>query len=99
MQTIDIIIGLWWIYAIAAAVLIWYAISTARERSERAGHEWEAMMNNRESESDPIPEMPKFRNWDIYVYYWVGAALGILAFLCATLKLLEFIAVSFLGAQ
>lgn len=99
MDTVEIIVSLWWIYAIASAALVWYAISTARERSERAVYEWEAMMIGRRSESDPVPDVPRFRVWDIHAYYWTGAVLGILAFLCGALKLLELIAVTFLPVQ
>lgn len=99
MQIVDIIVSLWWIYAIASAALIWCAFSMAKERANRACDEWEAMMIGRKSDSEPVPETPKFRVWDIHAYYWIGATFGILAFLCAALKLLELVAVTCLSVQ
>lgn len=99
MDTLEVIVRLWPIYAVASAAIVWYSISEARDRAKRACDEWEAMMIGRESDSDQIPDVPKHRVWDIYVYYWFGAILGIFAFLCAALTFLEFIAVSILPAQ
>ncbi len=97
MEIVDTIVALWPFYGIAAAALIWYAVSEARRRSARSVDEWEAMMVDRESDDDPIPDVPKHEIWDVYVSYWAGAILGIAAFVCAAFKLMELLVFSLLG--
>jgi len=90
-RILDIIVGLWWAYCFAASVLIWYAISVAKERVEDAVGAWDKLMDARKSEDEPVPSVPKYRTWDVTVCYAAGAALAITGIVCLMLKALEIV--------
>jgi len=89
---LDIIVGLWWAYGLAGGVLIWYAVSASRHRTEDAVGVWNRLMDARTSEDDPVPTVTKYRTWDVTVYYTVGASLTALALICLLLKGLALVA-------
>ncbi|MEA3249797.1 MAG: hypothetical protein U9Q03_05595 [Patescibacteria group bacterium] len=91
MDFLTFLMDTWWLLGIAAVAFIWYGISTASARTKRCADEWEAMNISRESEDEPVPEVPKHRSWDLHIYLYAGLLLCLLAFIGGVTKLIEFV--------
>jgi hypothetical protein len=80
VQVVDILSEIWWAFALACGALSWYVHSTARARAKRLADEREALRISHDPKDGPVPDVQKYRSWDLHVYTWLGLFFAFLAF-------------------